>query len=142
MGLPTSVSSKRSRPTLSKRFSAFDTAFAMKHFFTHIIGTFITQTTHRHPPIFPKVRPHAPNTILTPPREELSFWGRMGQSIWRLNRMFKGNNVKYAFKAGMATALLAAPAFFDATRPVFTDYRGEWALISVCPRLLQEGVTR
>ena len=39
--------------------------------------------------------------------------------------------MKFAVKAGMATAMLAAPAFFDATRPVFVEYRGEWALISV-----------
>ena len=30
----------------------------------------------------------------------------------------------------MAIAMLAAPAFIDATRPIFTEYRGEWALIS------------
>ena len=40
-------------------------------------------------------------------------------------------DMKYAFKAGMATAMLAAPAFFESTRPVFVEYRGEWALISV-----------
>lgn len=85
----------------------------------------------RRPPIFPKVRPHAPNTILTPSREQLSFFGRVGQTVWRLNEKLKENNVKYAFKAGMATGLLAAPAFFDKTRPIFTKYRGEWALISV-----------
>lgn len=39
--------------------------------------------------------------------------------------------MKYAFKAGMATAMLAAPAFFKSTRPTFVEYRGEWALISV-----------
>lgn len=31
----------------------------------------------------------------------------------------------------MATAILAAPAFFETTRPIFVEYRGEWALISV-----------
>jgi hypothetical protein len=31
----------------------------------------------------------------------------------------------------MATALLAAPAFFDATRPMFVELWGDWALISV-----------
>jgi hypothetical protein len=31
----------------------------------------------------------------------------------------------------MATALLAAPAFFDQTRPIFVDLWGDWALISV-----------
>lgn len=39
--------------------------------------------------------------------------------------------MKYAFKVGMSTAMLAAPAFFDATRPIFTEYKGEWALMSV-----------
>lgn len=39
--------------------------------------------------------------------------------------------MKYAIKAGMATAILAAPAFFDATRPIFVDYYFDWALISV-----------
>lgn len=85
----------------------------------------------RRHPIFPKVRPHAPNTLLTPGKEQLGPIQRLGQSIWRLNEALKQSTVKYAFKAGMATALLASPAFFDRTRPIFTDYRGEWALISV-----------
>ncbi|KAL5528798.1 hypothetical protein ACEPAF_7935 [Sanghuangporus sanghuang] len=111
--LPTSASMKQRRPTLSKRFS-----------------TFILPNARQGHPIFPKVRPHAPNTLLTPGREQLSFVQRVGQSIWRLNETLKQNTVKFAFKAGMATALLASPAFFDRTRPIFTDYRGEWALIS------------
>lgn len=40
-------------------------------------------------------------------------------------------DIKYAIKAGMATALLASPAFFDATRPIFLRYNGDWALVSV-----------
>ncbi|KAL5507641.1 hypothetical protein ACEPAH_7097 [Sanghuangporus vaninii] len=111
--LPASASMKQSRPTLSKRFS-----------------TFILPNARQRHPIFPKVRPHAPNTLLTPGREQLSFVQRVGQSIWRLNETLKQNTVKFAFKAGMATALLASPAFFERTRPIFTDYRGEWALIS------------
>lgn len=43
----------------------------------------------------------------------------------------KEPKLKYAFKVGMSAAMLTAPAFFDATRPIFTDYKGEWALISV-----------
>lgn len=95
------------------------------------IGTLITNTTQRRPLVFPKVRPHAPNTLLTPSRENLSFTQRIGQSIWRLNERMKENHTKYALKAGMATALLASPAFFDKTRPLFVEYKGEWALISV-----------
>ena len=57
--------------------------------------------------------------------------GKLNQSIWAFGARLKEKDVKYALKVGMATAILAAPAFFDATRPIFTEYRGEWALISV-----------
>ena len=80
---------------------------------------------------FPKVKPHAPNTIQTPGRENLPFWGRFKQSIWAIGARMKENDMKYSFKTGMALAMLAAPAFFESTRPIFTEYRGEWALISV-----------
>jgi hypothetical protein len=41
------------------------------------------------------------------------------------------HDIKYAIKTGVATAMLAAPAFIESTRPTFMEYRGEWALISV-----------
>ena len=69
--------------------------------------------------------------MLTPGREGMGFLGRMGQRLWLLGEMLKHRTVRYAVKTGMATALLAAPAFFDVTRPYFIEYRGEWALISV-----------
>lgn len=56
---------------------------------------------------------------------------RVGRSIWAFGARLRENDLKYAIKAGMATAMLASPAFFDTTRPVFVEYRGEWALISV-----------
>lgn len=31
----------------------------------------------------------------------------------------------------MAIAILASPAFFDATRPFFVQNQGDWALVSV-----------
>lgn len=80
---------------------------------------------------FPKVRPHAPNTVQTPAREELSFIGRLKQTLWAIGDGMRDRKIKYAIKAGMATAILAAPAFFEVTRPIFVEYRGEWALISV-----------
>lgn len=79
---------------------------------------------------FPKVRPHAPNTMSTPPTAALSFYGRAKQFLWRLGGRVRESDIKYAVKAGMATAMLAAPAFFEVTRPTFMEYRGEWALIS------------
>ncbi|THH14901.1 hypothetical protein EW146_g5493 [Bondarzewia mesenterica] len=79
---------------------------------------------------FPKIRPHAPNTVQTPARAKLSAFGRFKQSLWTLGDRMRDRKVKYAVKSGMATAMLAAPAFFEATRPTFLEYRGEWALIS------------
>ncbi|KAI0652901.1 Fusaric acid resistance protein-like-domain-containing protein [Cubamyces menziesii] len=90
---------------------------------------FVNQQPHRAVS-FPKVTPHAPNTIQTPARENLTFIGRVKQSLWALGARLKQQDMKYAFKTGMATAILAAPAFFEVTRPIFVEYRGEWALIS------------
>lgn len=86
---------------------------------------------HYHPKVsFPKVQPHAPNTIQTPDRSDLNFFGRIKRSMWELGDRLKGRNVKYSFKVGMSTAMLASLAFFDTTRPIFMQYRGEWALVS------------
>ena len=84
--------------------------------------------------------PHAPNTKQTPAREELSWMGRLKQSLWALGARLKEKDIKYSFKVGMAAAMLAAPAFFDATRPIFTEYRGEWALISVSHLVLTKPI--
>jgi len=97
-----------------------------------ISGTAMYFGAHRHPKVsFPKVRPHAPNTVQTPDRSNLGFIGRLKRLIWDLGDKLKDYNIKYAFKVGMSTAMLAAPAFADATRHIFTEYRGEWALVSV-----------
>ncbi|KAI8985654.1 Fusaric acid resistance protein-like-domain-containing protein [Trametes punicea] len=104
---------EKSSRSIRKRLSAF----------------FVPEKPHRAVS-FPKVTPHAPNTIQTPARENLTFVGRVKQSMWALGARLKQQDMKYAFKAGMATAMLAAPAFFEKTRPVFVEYRGEWALIS------------
>jgi len=80
---------------------------------------------------FPKVRPHAPDTVQTPSRVGLSLWRRFQLSLWTFGGRLQDHDVKYAVKTGMATAMLAAPAFIEATRPTFMEYRGEWALISV-----------
>lgn len=97
------------------------------------IASYILPPPPRHPrPSFPKVRPHAPNTIQTPSRSNLPFIGRLKQRIWSIGHRLTERDTKYAVKAGMATAMLAAPAFFDSTRPLFVAYYGDWALISVC----------
>ena len=82
-------------------------------------------------PFFPKVRPHAPNTVHTPHRSNLPFVGRVKHRLWAFGERIQERDIKYAFKAGMGMAILVVPAFFDTTRDVFMEYRGEWALISV-----------
>ncbi|KZT41476.1 hypothetical protein SISSUDRAFT_981821 [Sistotremastrum suecicum HHB10207 ss-3] len=79
---------------------------------------------------FPRVQPHAPNTVQTPSMSSLSFTGRLKRMFWALGAKVKEPGILYAIKAGLATAILAAPAFFETTRPLFVEYRGEWALIS------------
>ena len=100
-----------------------------------MLAALVRPSSHRRPVAFPKVRPHAPNTVQTPGKDDLSITGRMKQSIWRISDKLKQRNVKHAFRAGMATAVLASPAFYEKTRPIFMEYRGEWALVSVSGRL-------
>jgi hypothetical protein len=58
--------------------------------------------------------------------------------VWTIGTRLTERDTKYAVKAGMATAILAAPAFFDATRPLFIELWGDWALISACPDVTSE----
>ncbi|SRR6266576_3060911 len=80
---------------------------------------------------FPKIHPHAPDTIQTPSWNQLSRTGKFKKVLWTFGKALVQRKSKYAIKAGLATALLASPAFFDATRPLFIEYWGDWALISV-----------
>ncbi|KAJ1304721.1 hypothetical protein OPQ81_005859 [Rhizoctonia solani] len=108
-----SQSKSRKRPGLARRISSR-----------------ILQDTRNRVPLFPKVKPHAPNTALRLPRTQLTTWGKIKQSIWALGQFFRQPEIKYSIKTGMAVAILAAPAFIESTRETFIEYRGEWALIS------------
>ncbi|CAE7150897.1 unnamed protein product [Rhizoctonia solani] len=94
------------------------------------ISTRLLQNVQNRVPLFPKVKPHAPNTALRLPRTQLTTWGRVKQSIWALGQFLRQPEIKYSIKTGMAVAALAAPAFIESTRETFVEYRGEWALIS------------
>ncbi|CUA66706.1 putative membrane protein YGL140C [Saccharomyces cerevisiae S288c] [Rhizoctonia solani] len=94
------------------------------------ISSRLLQNVQNRVPLFPKVKPHAPNTALRLSRTQLTTWGRIKQSIWALGQFFRQPEIKYSIKTGMAVAILAAPAFIESTRETFVEYRGEWALIS------------
>jgi len=98
-------------------------------------AAYFNSSNRRRPPSFPKVRPHAPDTIQTPPRDKLPLIGRIKQMLWAIGHRLAERDAKFAMKAGMAVAMLASPAFIGPTRPIFVEYWGEWALISVGLRL-------
>ncbi|KAH7099933.1 Fusaric acid resistance protein-like-domain-containing protein [Auriculariales sp. MPI-PUGE-AT-0066] len=79
---------------------------------------------------FPRFSPHAPNTAQTPAVSTLSLWGGIKLRLWWFGQLLRESEMKYAVKTGLALAILAAPAFYDPTRPFFLQYKGEWALIS------------
>lgn len=125
----------KQRPTLQKRlcssaYSSGDPTDAEDLLLFIVAAIMMPQGKHKKP-FFPKVRPHAPNTVHTPHRSNLPFMGRVQQRLWAFGERVQERDIKYAFKAGMGMAILAAPAYFDPTRDVFMEYRGEWALISV-----------
>jgi uncharacterized membrane protein YoaK (UPF0700 family) len=67
----------------------------------------------------------------TPSRNDLPLIGRIKQTVWEVGKRLAERDTKYAFKVGIAIAMLASPAFFDATRAMFVDNYGDWALVSV-----------
>ncbi|KAG6842094.1 hypothetical protein C0991_002748 [Blastosporella zonata] len=50
----------------------------------------------RHPfPSFPKVQPHAPNTMQTPPSDELGAIGRFKQAVWKFGTRLTERDANY-----------------------------------------------
>ena len=124
----------KQRPNLQKRLCLSTPSSGapktLNIFVFHLAIIMRFQGKHKKPS-FPKVQPHAPNTMHTPPRSNLPFLGRLKQRLWAFGERIQEREMKHAFKAGMGMAILAAPAFFGTTRDVFMEYKGEWALISV-----------
>ena len=81
-------------------------------------------------PWFPKVRPHAPDTIQTPSWDSLTLTGKIDRTAWQIGKRLTERDTKFAIKAGMAAAILASPAFIESTRSTFLTFFGDWALIS------------
>ncbi|KIJ49281.1 hypothetical protein M422DRAFT_93876, partial [Sphaerobolus stellatus SS14] len=44
--------------------------------------------------------------------------------LWALGARIKEPDMKYAVKTGLATVMLAAPAFWEGAREVFLEYKG------------------
>lgn len=61
---------------------------------------------------------------------DFSFVGRIKLAFWRLSYRLREPNVRFAIKTGTGAAVLASAAFIPRLRPLWLEWRGEWALIS------------
>ncbi|SPO24753.1 related to BRE4 - protein involved in endocytosis [Ustilago trichophora] len=77
---------------------------------------------------FPSNRRHAINTDQTP--RAMTWKEKLQRLVWNIGEFFRQPDTKFAIKAGLGSALLASPAFFPSTRPIFTKFQGQWALVS------------
>ncbi|KAJ1028717.1 hypothetical protein NDA16_001883 [Ustilago loliicola] len=77
---------------------------------------------------FPSNRRHAVNTHQTP--KIMTWKGKLQRLVWSIGEFFRQPDTKFAIKAGLGSALLASPAFFPSTRPIFKKFQGQWALVS------------
>ncbi|KAF8459390.1 Fusaric acid resistance protein-like-domain-containing protein [Terfezia claveryi] len=50
--------------------------------------------------------------------------------VWKALKVFRRDDVKFGIKVGGGAAIYALPAFLESTRPIFSDWRGEWGLVS------------
>ncbi|WVQ95062.1 hypothetical protein IAU59_002154 [Kwoniella sp. CBS 9459] len=89
------------------------------------------------PPPFPKKRRDSTGSVLGREQRLVTVWGRIKQGFWRLGSRLGEADMKYAIKTGLGGAILAAPAYTEAGRPIFLHYRGEWALIAYLAAISQ-----
>lgn len=59
----------------------------------------------------------------------LSWVGRVKRSMWRFGAELRRSDIRFGIKTGAGAALLASAAF-TSLRPIWLEWRGEWALIS------------
>lgn len=77
---------------------------------------------------FPSIDRHGSNKDHGAASQTMSQ--RFSRRLWLLGEKLRERDVKFAIKAGFGCALLASPAFVHSTRPTFSAYQGQWALVS------------
>ena len=78
------------------------------------------------PPLFPRVKPNDEVTRSI----TYTLYERARKRLWSTGEFLRQPNIRYAIKTGLGGAILAAPAYTEVGRPIFLEYRGEWALIA------------
>ncbi|GAA5911771.1 hypothetical protein JCM8208_005592 [Rhodotorula glutinis] len=61
---------------------------------------------------------------------DLSFVARLKLKFWRVGWQLRQPAVRFAVKTGFGAAVLSSAAFIPRLRPLWLEWRGEWALIS------------
>lgn len=59
-----------------------------------------------------------------------SWYVKLKRTTYDLGRSFEQPDVRFAVKVGIGAALLATPAFIHASRPIFNEFKGQWAIVS------------
>ncbi|KAF3914813.1 hypothetical protein ABW20_dc0103007 [Dactylellina cionopaga] len=63
-------------------------------------------------------------------RRENKTHNALGYRLWKALRLFRRDDIKFAFKVGVGAAIYALPSYIPFTRPIYSHYRGEWGLVS------------
>ncbi|CAF9918458.1 MAG: hypothetical protein GOMPHAMPRED_001524 [Gomphillus americanus] len=71
---------------------------------------------------------NVPEAMLKFPKKSTNTGWRY--KLWRLSRVFRQDDTKFAIKVGAGAALFALPSFIDETQPFYEQWRGEWGLLS------------
>ena len=79
------------------------------------------------PPVFPRHHPEPHNHLADRP---FSIMESLRHRFWTFGEFLRTPTIRYALKSAIGGALLAAPAYTQMGRPIFLEYRGEWALIA------------
>ena len=94
------------------------------------------------PALFPKVPRNGRSSLVSDSPTGLAIWNKAKQRFWEFGDWLRTPDIRYAIKTGLGggqcrilhsglrIAILAAPAFTEMGRPIFLEYRGEWALIA------------
>lgn len=119
-------SSKRGRKELRKEY-----------LYKQFLNVLPIDPSKTQPPLFPRNAPDERKPAVLPARHLLSYLDRIRQTVWNIGAFLKQPDMRYAIKTGLGGAILAAPAFTEIGRPIFLEYRGEWALIAYMTALSQ-----
>jgi hypothetical protein len=57
--------------------------------------------SHLQPPLFPKKSSDKRGTLLTPPRQELTWRGKILQMFWEIGDFLRDPRIRYAIKTGI-----------------------------------------